>query len=113
MDVSDGLEDAVQALRVSVDRTKAMEHGMTVAQIYMQIAAALNSSSTGTDMVLDNASMQLIIEQDEASRLTYEKLPELKITPDSGSSMSSSMGGSSMGGSGSSAAVLCISREFF
>ena len=93
----------MQALRVSVDRTKAMEHGMTVAQIYMQIAAALNSSSTGTDMVLDNASMQLIIEQDEASRLTYEKLPELKITPDSGSSMSSSMGGSSMGGSGSSA----------
>ncbi len=99
VDVSDGLEDAVQALRVSVDRTKAMEHGMTVAQIYMQIAAALNSSSTGTDMVLDNASMELIIEQDEASRLTYEKLPELKITPDSGSSMASSMGGSSMGGS--------------
>ena len=99
VDVSDGLEDAVQALRVSVDRTKAMEHGMTVAQIYMQIAAALNSSSTGTDMVLDNASMQLIIEQDEASRLTYEKLPELKITPDSGTSMSSSMGGSSMSGS--------------
>ena len=99
VDVSDGLEDAVQALRVNVDRTKAMEHGMTVAQIYMQIAAALNSSSTGTDMVLDNASMQLIIEQDEASRLTYEKLPELKITPDSGSSMSSSMGGSSMDGS--------------
>ena len=108
VDVSDGLEDAVQALRVNVDRTKAMEHGMTVAQIYMQIAAALNSSSTGTDMVLDNASMELIIEQDEASRLTYEKLPELKITPDSGSSMasvmgSSSMSGSSMSGSGSSA----------
>ena len=99
VDVSDGLEDAVQALRVNVDRTKAMEHGMTVAQIYMQIAAALNSSSTGTDMVLDNASMELIIEQDEASRLTCEKLPELKITPDSGSSMSSSMGGSSMDGS--------------
>ena len=99
VDVSDGLEDAVQALRVSVDRTKAMEHGMTVAQIYMQIAAALNSSSTGTDMVLDNASMELIIEQDEASRLTYEKLPELKITPDSGSSMSSAMGSSSMSGS--------------
>ena len=99
VDVSDGLEDAVQALRVSVDRTKAMEHGMTVAQIYMQIAAALNSSSTGTDMVLDNASMQLIIEQDEASRLTYEKLPELKITPDSGTFMSSAMGGSSMSGS--------------
>ena len=113
VDVSDGLEDAVQALRVNVDRTKAMEHGMTVAQIYMQIAAALNSSSTGTDMVLDNASMELIIEQDEASRLTYEKLPELKITSDSGSSMASVMGSSSMSGSsmGGSSALSGLTDE--
>ena len=37
-----GPQDAAQALHVTVDRTKAMEHGMTVAQIYMQVAAALN-----------------------------------------------------------------------
>ena len=91
-DVSDGLEDAAQALRVTIDRTKAMEHGMTVAQIYMQIASALTSSTAGTDMVLDDTSMQLIIEQDEASRLTYEKLPELKIDPNS--AMSAATGGS-------------------
>ena len=94
-DVSDGLEDAAQALRVTIDRTKAMEHGMTVAQIYMQIASALTSSTAGTDMVLDDTSMQLIIEQDEASRLTYEKLPELKIDPNS--AMSAATGGSLSG----------------
>ena len=95
-DVSDGLEDAAQALRVTIDRTKAMEHGMTVAQIYMQIASALTSSTAGTDMVLDDTSMQLIIEQDEASRLTYEKLPELKIDPNS--AMSAATGGSGTSG---------------
>ena len=104
--VSDGLEDAAQALRVTIDRTKAMEHGMTVAQIYMQIASALTSSTAGTDMVLDDTSMQLIIEQDEASRLTYEKLPELKIDPNSamsaafGTSGTSGASGGSLSGDG-------------
>ena len=90
-DVSDGLEDMAQALHVTVDRTKAMEHGMTVAQIYMQVAAALNTTSTGTDMVLDDTSMQLIIQQDESSKMTVETLPELKIDPDS--AMSAAMSG--------------------
>ena len=99
-DVSDGLEDAAQALHVTVDRTKAMEHGMTVAQIYMQVAAALNTTSTGTDMVLDDTSMQLIIQQDESSKMTVETLPELKIDPDS--AMSSAMSGGTSSGSSSS-----------
>ena len=98
--MSDGLEDAAQALHVTVDRTKAMEHGMTVAQIYMQVAAALNTTSTGTDMVLDDTSMQLIIQQDESSKMTVETLPELKIDPDS--AMSSAMSGGTSSGSSSS-----------
>ena len=111
VNVSDGLEDAAQALRVTIDRAKAMEHGMTVAQIYMQIASALTSSTSGTDMVLDDAAMQLIIEQDEDSRVTYETLPELKISPSSGAAMSAAMGGSSSGGSSASLSALSDSEE--
>ena len=109
VDVSDGLEDAAQALHVTVDRTKAMEHGMTVAQIYMQIAAALNTTSTGTDMVLDDSSMQLIIQQDESSKMTVETLPELKIDPDS--AMSAAMSGSTSSGSSSSSSLSSLSGE--
>ena len=104
VDVSDGLEDAAQALRVTIDRTKAMEHGMTVAQIYMQIAAALTTSTSGTDMVLDNSAMSLIIQQDEDSKMTVETLPELKIDPDS--ALSSAMSGGSSSGSSSSLSSL-------
>ena len=105
VDVSDGLEEAASALHVSIDRTKAMEHGMTVAQIYMQIAAALNTSTSGTDMVLDNESMQLVIRQDDESKLTYETLLDLEIDPDS--SMTAAMsGGTSSASSSSSLAAL-------
>ena len=93
-EVSDGLEDAAPALQVVVDRNKAMTKGITVAQIYMQVAAALQDTTTVAEVTLDGESMEMIVDAAADSRLTREKLLALTITPDS--SMSSSMG--SMGG---------------
>ena len=111
-DVSDGLEDAAPALQVVVDRNKAMTKGISVAQIYMQVAAALQDTTTVADVTLDGESMEMIVDAAAGSKLTREKLMDLTISPDSGamsssmsgmsgmdSSMSSSMG--SMGGMGS------------
>ena len=100
---SDGLEEAAPALHVSVDRTKAMQHGMTVAQVYLEIASALSTASTAQDITLDNQNFSLTIEADESSVLTRETLLELKIDPDTSVAAMSGMGGgtSSMGSMGS------------
>ena len=102
-DVSDGLEDAAPALQVVVDRNKAMTKGITVAQIYMQVAAALQDTTTVADVTLDGESMEMIVDAAADSKLTREKLMDLTISPDSGA-MSSSMGSgmSSMSGMDSS-----------
>ena len=102
-DVSDGLEDAAPALQVVVDRNKAMTKGITVAQIYMQVAAALQDTTTVADVTLDGESMEMIVDAAADSKLTREKLMDLTISPDS-SAMSSSMssGMSSMSGMDSS-----------
>ena len=102
-DVSDGLEDAAPALQVVVDRNKAMTKGITVAQIYMQVAAALQDTTTVADVTLDGESMEMIVDEAAGSKLTREKLMDLTISPDSGA-MSSSMssGMSSMSGMDSS-----------
>ena len=108
--VSDGLDEAAPALHISVDRTAAMKKGMTVAQIYLQVAAALSDTATNAGMTLDDTSMDVVIESAEGSRLTREKLLDLVIDPDSamasmagsmGGAMSGSMGGSSLTGMGS------------
>ena len=93
-DVSDGLEDAAPALQVVVDRNKAMTKGITVAQIYMQVAAALQDTTTVADVTLDGESMEMIVDAAAGSKLTREKLMDLTISPDSGA-MSSSMSGMS------------------
>ena len=103
-EVSDGLEDAAPALQVVVDRNKAMTRGITVAQIYMQVAAALQDTTTVAEVTLDNERMEMMVDAAADSRLTREKLLALTITPDSSmsASMSSAMGGMSSMSSGMS-----------
>ena len=92
-EVDNGLNESAPALQVVIDRKAAAEHGMTVAQIYMKIAAALQSSASMSDVTLDNNDMSLTVDAAEGTALTREKLLELEITPDS--TTSAAMGGSS------------------
>ena len=92
-EVDNGLNESAPALQVVIDRKAAAEHGMTVAQIYMKIAAALQSSASMSDVTLDNNDMSLTVDAAEGTALTREKLLELEITPDS--TTSTAMGGSS------------------
>ena len=94
-EVSDGLEEASEALHISIDRNAAMRKGVTVAQIYMQIAAALTDSATMADMTLDQLDVDVVVESPEESRMTREKLLDLEIT--NSSSMSSMSSGMSSG----------------
>ena len=96
-DVSDGLEDAAPALQVVVDRNKAMTRGITVAQIYMQVSAALQDTTTVAEVTLDGERMEMMVDAAADSKLTREKLLALTITPDSSMSASMSSGASDSG----------------
>lgn len=91
-EVDDGLDESAPALQVVVDRVAAAKKGMTVAQIYMKVAAALQSSTSVSNVTLGGESMALSVDAAEGSTVTREKLLELEITPDA--TLSSAMGGS-------------------
>ena len=91
-EVDDGLDESAPALQVVVDRMAAAKKGMTVAQIYMKVAAALQSSTSVSNVTLGGESMALSVDAAEGSTVTREKLLELEITPDA--TLSSAMSGS-------------------
>ena len=91
-EVDDGLDESAPALQVVIDRVAAAKKGMTVAQIYMKVAAALQSSTSVSNVTLGGESMALSVDAAEGSTVTREKLLELEITPDA--TLSSAMGGS-------------------
>ena len=73
-EVSDGLEDASPALHVAIDRNAAMKHGLTVAQIYMELASGLTNSATAATLELDGVSADVVIEKPEGAALDVESL---------------------------------------
>ena len=91
-EVDDGLDESAPALQVVVDRVAAAKKGMTVAQIYMKVAAALQSSTSVSNVTLGGESMALSVDAAKGSTVTREKLLELEITPDA--TLSSAKGGS-------------------
>lgn len=60
--VTDGNEDQQTESRVIVDKTKAMEYGLSVAQVYQQVATYLTTSTNSTILTVQNDDIQVIIE---------------------------------------------------
>ena len=73
-EVSDGLEDAAPALHIAIDRNKAMSKGLTVAQVYMELAEQLTTSTTAATLDLSGTSTDVIVEKPEDLKLTRDKL---------------------------------------
>jgi multidrug efflux pump subunit AcrB len=81
-EVSDGLEDAAPAIHVDIDRNKAMEKGITVAQMYMELASALTTTNSNTTLEIEGSSTSVIIEKPQGAVLTLEELEnyEFEVT---------------------------------
>ena len=75
-EVSDGLEDAAPALHIAVDRNAAMSKGLTVAQVYMEVASALTNSKTMSALELAGTTTSVIIEKPEDAKLNVDQLKE-------------------------------------
>ena len=72
--VTNGLEDAAPALHVAIDRNEAMKNGLTVAQVYMELAAGLTADGTVASLKLDGISTDVIIEKPEGAVLNAQEL---------------------------------------
>ena len=59
--VSDGIEDPTPELHIIIDKNKAMAQGLTVAQIYMEIASLTAAPSAATTISLEGESYPTVV----------------------------------------------------
>lgn len=78
-EVSDGLEDTSEELRILISRDKAMEHGLTVAQVYQQLAAKLADSTSSSALETNAEEYDIFVTNAEDTALTRETVKELVI----------------------------------
>lgn len=65
-------------VHLKIDRDKAMEKGLTIAQIYMAIAQQMNTSATSTTIMLDGVNLNITV-ADNSDPLTVENILELDL----------------------------------
>ena len=74
--VTNGLEDAAPALHVAIDRNEAMKNGLTIAQVYMELAAGLTADGTVASLELDGITTDVVIEKPKGAVLDARELRE-------------------------------------
>ncbi|MGL5692786.1 MAG: efflux RND transporter permease subunit [Peptostreptococcaceae bacterium] len=77
IDVSNGMEDANVETRIIVDKNKAMEYGLTIAQVYQEISKVLETEKTSTNVTIDHNEYPIIIANE--NDITRENILDYKI----------------------------------
>lgn len=72
-------EAAGTETRLTVDKDAAMRHGLTVAQVYQSIAAALTDTVESTTLTVGNDDYAVVIEKN-GDPVTRENLLDLKLS---------------------------------
>ena len=77
--VSDGLAETSEELRITIDKEKAISHGLTVAQVFAEIASKLAATSTATTLEASEKDYSVYVENGGDIALTRELVKGLTI----------------------------------
>ncbi len=79
VDVDDGLEDAVPELRLIVNKERAIEDNLTVAQVYQFIAQKLMGKTEVSKVTLDGKEMKIQLIEGRNKNLRPDEIRDLEI----------------------------------
>ena len=67
-------------IKVTVDKVKSAEKGLTVAQVFQQVASAVSSETTSTTLTNDNGTdIDVVVVKDEKQKVSYDKVGSIQI----------------------------------
>lgn len=77
--VSDGQEDSDKEYRISVNKEKAMEYKLTVAQVFQEIQKRLAEAQSATTLSTEEKDYSVYVRDSRDGEMTREDLENLKI----------------------------------
>lgn len=81
LDSDSGVGATSPEIKVSVNKEKAAEKGLTVAQVYQQVASAVASEKTSTTLTNGNGSdIDVVIVKDESKNVSPDTIGSIDIT---------------------------------
>ncbi len=80
VDVEDGLDDTTASFTVSVDKEKAAEYGMTVAQVFQLVYQEMASNSSPTTISTGIKDYDVYVQSEEQSDVTIDDIKKITFT---------------------------------
>lgn len=77
--VSDGTEDNGEELRIVVDKAKAAEHGLTVAQVYQELYGKLSEPRSAMTLGTDTQDYDVYVRDAEREGLTRADIKDMTL----------------------------------
>ncbi len=78
-EVSDGLEESTGEMRILIDRQKAIDHGITVAQAFQQIQAKLADAASATTLETEIEDYSVYVKHAKDIELTRDLVKNLEL----------------------------------
>ena len=78
-EVNNGLAESTPEYRLVVDKEKAAKYGLTVAQVYQKVQAALKEASSATTLSTDTRDYSVYVKNEEVESYTLKDVKNLKI----------------------------------
>ena len=77
--VSDGLEETASQYKVVVDKSKAMRHGLTVAQVFQEINKKIAEATSATTISTATKDYDVYVRSEKDESLTREQIADITI----------------------------------
>lgn len=77
--VDNGIGDTTQELKVNIDKNKAIEYGLTVAEIYSNLADKLTTEKEATSVSIENKDYPLVVIKSNLDELKESTLESLEL----------------------------------
>ena len=78
--VTNGMENADKEIRITVDKDKAMEYSLTVAQVFQQVYAKVADPKNATTLSTDTDDFDVYVSSEQDEKLSRKDLEKMKIT---------------------------------
>ena len=78
--VSDGMDDATPAVKVTVNKEKAMKEGLTVAQVYQELSASITTEKTATNITMEGAGYDVVVKKGEGLESSLSDIRNFTFT---------------------------------
>lgn len=78
-EITNGMEDADKEYRITVNKEKAMEYSLTVAQVFQQINTKIKEASSATTVSTDTEDLDVYVSDDQDTSMDRKDIQNMKI----------------------------------